>query len=243
MDVSSPDKLLDVLNPLQETLAGALSKGVSLENLRHIRVTMKLTPPDEWTALDLLDGCTVWNAGSHGVPACRWTSVGTQYRGLLQRPSAGSSFTAFARVPDSVSTLRPATSVVHPAVAAYTAGSVDVDANGYLYLSSPSTFPASNFVSLWGVTHASTPTPPLWAPQAEYERVLTGDGGQDYGTPYLVLCLGATRGDRAQCTPDLVPQWEAPQVGRAQQRVLRIRRLGGLEAGVEHTVTLLCLYP
>lgn len=242
-DLRSPNKLLDLLNPLSEAVSKALGGGVSLGNLRKVVVTASVTPPDEWTRLELLNGATLYNNGSHDVPSVRWVPTGTDYKGLLTRPQGGISFALpFARIPEGVSTLRPRTSVVMPATASYLGGSVDVDSAGNLYLSSPGTFPVNGFVSLWRCGHDSPSVAPPW--NVPVDATMLGEGGQDYGVPALVLVLSATRADRKPCYPDPQPMWEAPLIGegKQRQRKLRIRRLGGLQSGVAHVVRLLALY-
>lgn len=243
-DLQSPDKLLYVLNPVLEALALALNAGLTLENVKHVAVSMLVTPPDEWIPLTLLNGATPYSNPAFGAPAVRWTPSGTEYRGLLNRPAAGASTTPFARIPDGYTGLAPnVTTPFDCLVTPYAHGALEISPSGALVLQAPSTFPAGGWISLHGLHHAPTiPSPPLWAKPTEAR--LVGEAGLDYGVPLFVVCTGATRKDRQLVTPDLVPVWDAPIVGtsRNQERRLQIKRLGGLQAGVEHTVNFLCFY-
>lgn len=239
-DLKSTDRVLEVLNPLLESYSGALAGGLSLDNLRHVTVTANLTPPDEWTPLELTNGSAVFLGGQWGVPAVRWNAGNTEYRGMLTKAATGPG--DVARIPDSVATLRPRTSRNFGTSASNKFTGVDVLPDGTVRVATPSPIVAGDFLALNSLSHEGPKAPPLWP---TYEDVkLAGEGGKDYGTPFLVLALGATRKDRVACAPELIPTWEAPLISgvKTQERKLRIRRVGGLEAGVEHRVTFLCLY-
>jgi len=244
-DLDSPQRLLDFLDPLQRTLSAALDKGLTLGNFAHLEVTMLLTPPSEWYPLELLNGATPYQNGGFGVPAARWTPWGTEYRGTVSRPQSGTSFsTAFARIPDNAASLRPPTPIAGmPVGASYAPGLVDFGTDGRLFLTAPSTFAANGWVSLHGVRHSNVASgPPMWAvPQ---ERALVSAKGEDLGEPVEVLVLGATRKDRKPVETPLRPHWvtRLEKVGKSMERRLSIQRLDGLEGGITHTVTFLCLY-
>lgn len=242
-DLKDTQRVLEALNPLLESHSLALAGGISVDNLRHVTLDVKLTPPDEWTPLELLNGATPYSNAGFGAPAVRWNAGVTEYRGLLNRPAAGASFVPFARIPATVETLRPNITTPLPCLTSpYAAGAVEITTGGDISLPAPTTFPAAGWIALTGLSHASTHNPPLWAKPVD--ATLKGEGGADYGVPLLVLCLGATRVDRVTCQPDLTPVWEAPLMGqgKSMERKLRIRRLGGLDAGIEHIVTFLCLF-
>lgn len=242
-DLKDTQRLLEVFNPLLESYSALLAGGLSLDNVRQITVTAKVKPPDEWVPLELANGATPYTNPDFGAPAVRWLAGGTEYRGLVTRPAAGASFVPFARIPDTAATLRPRITTPLPVtVFPYASGAVEVTTAGALSLPAPSGFTAGGWIGLTGLRHASTPNPPPWA--ASVDVTLQGPAGEDYGTPVLVLVLGATRTDRVTCMPDVIPMWETPVTGEGgkRERKLRIRRLGGLDAGVEHLVTFLALY-
>lgn len=243
-DFKSPQRLQEVFNPLLESYSALLAGGVSLDNLRAITVTAKVKPPDEWTPLELV-GATAYANPAFGAPAVRWNAGTTEYRGLLNRAAGGASTTSpFARIPDTAASLRPAiTTPLATLVQPYAPGAVEISTAGAISLAAPSGFTGGNWVSLTGLQHPSTPSPPPWA--APVDITLAGANGVDYGVPTIVLTLSAVRKDRVLVTPDVFPVWETPSVGNLgkRERKLRIRRLGGLAPGVEHDVTFLALYP
>lgn len=236
-DLRTPQKLLEVLNPISESLSGALDKGLTLGNLRHVLVTAEVTPPDEWVPLTLLDGATSYNP-QYGVPAARWTPSGTEYRGLVvtSGPNQGAPF---ARLATSQARLSAPHVAILPAVADdYASAAVEVWPDGSLYYSNGPV----GWLSLWSVRHPCAAEPPLWAKPVDV--TLQPETQQDWGKPSVVLVVGATRDDRVPCLPEALPAWEAPLLteGRGKRRVLRIQRVGGLVPGVRHRVTLLALY-
>lgn len=239
-DLKDTQRLLEVFNPLLESHSALLAGGLSLDNVRQITVTAKVKPPSEWVPLELASGVTVFAGGGRGVPSIRWTSSGVELKGMLTKPTGGIG--TVARIPDTMAALRPYQGVTAPVATTGGAGYVDVNPNGDVDLSAPSGFVAGNWVSLWGVRYDANAQPPPWP--AAVDVTLQGPNGEDYGTPALVVVLGATRTDRVTCMPDFIPMWETPVTGEGgkRERKLRIRRLGGLAAGVEHLVTFMCIY-
>lgn len=241
-DLGNPDKVLDVLNPVSEALSNALDKGLTLGNLRHVLVSAEVTPPDEWTPLDLLNGTTAYTAG-YGTPAVQWTPTGAEMRGLLNVTTGADLGTPFARVPIAASGLRPSVTNVLPCITdSYVPGALEIRPDGTVYLGAPTAISTPGWVSLGGVRYQCLSGPPLWAKPVDV--TLQPETQQDWGRPSVVLVVGASRDDRVPCLPDALPSWEAPILteGRSKRRVLRIQRVGGLVPGVRHRVTLLALY-
>jgi len=236
-DLRSPQKVLDVLNPISESLSNALDRGLTLGNVRHVLVSAEVTPPDEWTPLVLLDGATPYGA-AYGVPAARWTPSGTEYRGMVttEGPNEGAPF---ARLAPTQGRLAPSHIATLPAVSGdYTPAAVAMHPDGNLYYVAGEV----GWLSLWGLRHSCASGPPLWPEPVDV--TLQPETQQDWGRPSVVLVVGASRDDRVPCLPDALPAWEAPILteGRSKRRVLRIQRIGGLVPGVRHRVTLLALY-
>lgn len=241
-DLRTPQKILDVLNPISESLSGALDKGLTLGNFRHVLVTAEVTPPDEWVPLELLNGTTPYVSG-FGAPAIRWTSSGSQYRGLANVTTGVDLGTPFARIPESAAGLRPGMPAIHPCVTdSYVPGAVEVRPDGTIYLAAPDSISTPGWVSLTGVGHPTTSGPPLWTQPIDV--TLQAEEQQDWGRPAVVYVVAASRGDRVPALPEALPAWEAPLLteGRSKRRVLRIQRISGLTPGIRHSVTLLALY-
>lgn len=241
-DLRSPQKVLDVVNPMSEALSTALDRGLTLGNFRHALVTAEVTPPDEWVPLELLNGTTPYT-GAYGTPAVRWTPAGTQYRGLVNVTTGVDLGTPFARVPPIAAALRcPLTAIRSCVTDDYEPGAVEVRPDGTLYLGAPVSISTPGWVSLWEVEHPGTNGPPLWP--SPVDVTLQSENQQDWGRPSVVYVVGASRGDRVPVLPDALPAWEAPLLteGRSKRRVLRIQRVGGLAPGIRHTVRFLALY-
>ena len=236
-DLKNADRVLETLNPLQEVVHSALAGGISLDNLKKVVVTMYVTAPDEWVPLSLANGFVRHPALTFPVPSSLLYAdagrVRVRLRGLLTRGAAPALGTVIASIP------KPAWQARH-----------DVDGTGaHAFLE---TQPAGtltfgtgnpNALSLERVDYETSEALPAWSQTSE--ATLVGDAGMDYGVPLLVLSLSAERKDRKPVRPDPFPLWETPLVGegRKRERKLRIRRLGGLQPGVQHTCTFLCLYP
>ena len=236
-DLRNTEKVLDVINPISESLSNALDLGLTLGNIRHALVTAEVTPPDEWFPLQLLNGATPYASG-YGYPSVRWTSSGAEYRGLINQ--GGPDLTdPYVRIPDIAARLRPTETVILPAVSdEYAPAAIEARPDGGIYLGAG----ASGWLSLWGLRHPCSAEPPLW--ERPVDVTLQPESQQDWGRPSIVVVVGASRDDRVPCLPDALPAWEAPILteGRSKRRVLRVQRINGLTPGVRHRVRLLALY-
>lgn len=238
-DVKSPPALMDALNPFIDAVGRTLDGGLVLGNFRYIRVTMLITAPDEWVPLTLANSFVRYPNAAFPVPAYKvWQegpAVRARTRGLLAHPGPAPS----VGTPIATNIPTPKWQGRHAVDASDAHGLVETLTNGTLTYGAG----AVAAFSLEGVEYETTAAPPMWETPAEAK--LAGQDGADYGTPAFVYCVSAERKDRRVVVPDSRPVWDSPVVqGKGkQERRLRIKRLGGLEPGVEHTVTLLCLYP
>lgn len=238
-DVKSPSDLLDALNPFIDATGRALDGGVTLGNFRHVMVRMLITAPDDWVPLTLVSPFTRHPSVTFPPPAWKaWqegSAVRARTRGLLAHP--GPTPALGTRIATGIPT--PKWQARHAVDGANAHAFVETQVNGTITFGAGS----ANLLSLEGVEYETTLAPPLWDKPAE--AMLAGQDGSDYGVPAFVFCMSAERKDRRLVVPDSRPIWDAPlaEGGRKKERRLRIKRLGGLEPGVEHTVTLLCLYP
>lgn len=238
-DLKDTQRLLEVLNPLLESYSALLAGGLSLDNVRQITVTAKVKPPDEWTPLALVAPFARYPNAAFPVPGYKSYADGgaarVRVRGLLAHgglpaPAPGTSIATGLPLPRWQSR--------HTVDGADAHALVETLTDGRLTYSSGNV----SLLSLEGVDYETAAALPPWP--AAVDVTLQGPNGEDYGTPALVVVLGATRTDRVTCMPDFIPMWETPVTGEGgkRERKLRIRRLGGLAAGVEHLVTFMCLY-